>query len=1063
MKRRQSMIRGTALSGDATFKVPSKYVVNVPFGSSMKRLKAIFTVRNENSDIMDQAPISGAGATADGMSGDLGSVSEMWKSVSIRIADDPPEIYSTDNCCSEAAILLSHMPYLKETPMAAAASMPSDALFDGSVIRLSTFEETQACFARLLEWKPAQVGFDMEWYWLPLERRQRKTALVQVAYRDQEDNPTVLLVHLAAFQSQCRNLPPAFNAFLYSSAIQKLGVGIANDVKKLARDFQVDSARCLPSCLDLGESANLRAPWTQVRKWSLSALSLFTLGKQLPKPEAIRLSNWEVAPLTSEQETYAADDAWVALEIFSNLMSSTRRPSALSFSLPTVPEGSTPEFDVEDDEPMPPTAPASVPRDSSSREKPCERVREAQAIANEGLELDSNWLLLPPVEDKEFVARLNSEKSRRMMISRIKLDPFHWMDRYARVLPTSHVLFPVFMACLRDALFHLDQGDVAAHRLEMVRRGMDPDAAERIPKQYFTKRNRCRRSIPPRLELAVRVQAVFEVFVGLTDGDGVLFLKEKAMVKHTQCMEHVWSGCLSDIPGMPMYYERRSANGFVRYITIRGTSQLECYHRWLRACISGSQLAPELFADLLLHFNYRWNVRCGIRNRGHSDQSTYSHWILEDVLRRSGSRCAGGLFPGLIVATSQEDAKARGIDVDSNGFHVPKSHGVAPVKNMGATDSDGEDLSSDEDEEDDDEDDEDGGSDEENAYIKDDPSLLPIDLTELEKGIAGDCLQAPMLAMAPVSCFAEIIMIMRLAESQLSALSSRKRKKRNQHWGLDYASLAFAFNEEAGAAFNLDASSLLHSGIRLKSPAQIKIFFEKFDDALVVSHTTSGVRDRLIALRRQLRDSTSFPTPPIMAPEPPPPTFCCGAEATSSSQGNASMIDDDDAPVGDDHVPPLKSKPRKKAARSCPDCRREKRDIAGHSYRQVGTRSETRFVCSHPACPKFALLKPEEPATTTKEELQVTKETEKLQKLPVLAGAGWPRVFCLHKPNVLFCCSSNMSRAPRASCGRGYGVQASALQLAGRWRWFANRSCWWVVGGFLIRPPPRAAFLFLLG
>jgi len=782
MKRRQCMIRGKALSGDATFKVPSKYVINVPFGPALKRLKALFTIRTEHSEILDQAPISGAGATADGMSGDLGSVSEMWRSVSSRVKDDPPEIYSTDNCCNEASILLSHMPWLKVAPTVN-SSDPSVTFFDGSLIRLSTYDETQACFAKLLEWKPAQVGFDMEWYWLPLNGRQRKTALIQVAYRDQEDNPTVLLVQLAAFHPHRRYLPPALNAFLYCSEIQKLGVGIENDIRKLRRDYEVDTARCLPSCIDLGKYANLRAPWTQVRNWSLSALSFFALGKELPKTQSIRLSNWEVAPLSSEQEKYAAADAWVALDIFAKLQS-TPRPGALTSSLPTIPEDTTPEFS-DDDQMEPVHYPESV--SSGKHEGPGERVRKAQSIANEGLELDSDWLQRPPVEDEDFVSRLNTEKSRRIMISRIKLDPFHWMDRYARVLPITHVLFPAFMACLRDALFYLDQGDVTASRLEMVQRGMDTEAAERIPKQYFTKRNRCRRSIPPRLELAVRVQAVFEVFVGLTDSDGILLLKEKALLKHAQCMEHVWSGCLSDIPGMPMYYERRSsASGYTRYFTLRGTSQLECYHRWLRACISGSQLAPELFADLLLHFNYRWNVRCGIRSRGLSDQSTYSHWILEDILKRTGKRSVGDMFPGFFVSISQEEAQARGIDVDSIGFHVPKVQGTSQTKavedhTVDKTENDGEDLGSEDEEEEEEKEEEadDGLIDGEDA--RDDPdSLLPIDLTELEKGIAGESLQAPILAMSPVSFFAEISIIVRLAESQLVMTSTRRIKKRKK-------------------------------------------------------------------------------------------------------------------------------------------------------------------------------------------------------------------------------------------------------------------------------------------
>jgi hypothetical protein len=62
----------------------------------------------------------------------------------------------------------------------------------------------------------------MEWYRLPLDGKLRKAALIQVAFRDEEDNPTVLLVHLASFHPSRHTLPPALNAFLYCSKSKNL-------------------------------------------------------------------------------------------------------------------------------------------------------------------------------------------------------------------------------------------------------------------------------------------------------------------------------------------------------------------------------------------------------------------------------------------------------------------------------------------------------------------------------------------------------------------------------------------------------------------------------------------------------------------------------------------------------------------------------------------------------------------------------------------------------------------------------------------------------------------------
>ena len=86
-----------------------------------------------------------------------------------------------------------------------------------------------------------------------------------------------------------------------------------------------------------------------------------------------------------------------------------------------------------------------------------------------------------------------------------------------------------------------------------------------------------------RLELAVRVQTIFELFVGLTDMDGEPLITEKTHETHRKCMEHIWKGCLSDIPGLKMYREQRKSDkgGMDSFMTIRGTSHLENYHRWL--------------------------------------------------------------------------------------------------------------------------------------------------------------------------------------------------------------------------------------------------------------------------------------------------------------------------------------------------------------------------------------------------------------------------------------------------------------------------------------------------
>ena len=58
------------------------------------------------------------------------------------------------------------------------------------------------------------------------------------------------------------------------------------------------------------------------------------------------------------------------------------------------------------------------------------KIARLVQISEEGMQLGSNWLLKPPVRDEMFAARLNREKRRGLLLQRVKLDPFHWQDRY---------------------------------------------------------------------------------------------------------------------------------------------------------------------------------------------------------------------------------------------------------------------------------------------------------------------------------------------------------------------------------------------------------------------------------------------------------------------------------------------------------------------------------------------------------------------------------------------------------------------------------------------------------
>ena len=438
-----------------------------------------------------------------------------------------------------------------------------------------------------------------------------------------------------------------------------------------------------------------------------------------------------------------------------------------------------------------------------------ERRQRAKQIDQEGFDMDSDIVQTPPVSDENFIKRLNEERKKGFLCSRVKVDSFHWMQRYGRSMKKRHPLFGIFHGCLRDAVFLLNADDVKARRAMMVAKGLvSKEGAERIPKSFFTKRGRARRMILSRLELAVRVQTIFELFVGLTDMDGEPLITEKTHETHRKCMEHIWKGCLSDIPGLKMYREQRKSDkgGMDSFMTIRGTSHLENYHRWLKACISGSQLSPDLFRDLLAHFNYRWNIRCGVRNLGDRDYSTYSRWEVEAILNVvEGRAIEGELFPGFERAMPMAKLQSLGVNVDEIGYHMP------PDASFGSGRAN-----------DDDDDDDDDPVDE----------LSPKDISLL----SGAPSQQSIVAFGPVRSLEEIKLVLELVQKSLKneiVPKKRKKKKPKQLRHTTYhEKLASLFNAELKRRSEADHYQFIASRMTLKKKAHISDYFKRADEGL---------------------------------------------------------------------------------------------------------------------------------------------------------------------------------------------------------------------------------------
>jgi len=306
----------------------------------------------------------------------------------------------TDNCCNEVGQLVDHFPWLRGEYMN--LKMPS-LTFCGQTHVVTTEDGCRAA-CELFE-KASVVGFDMEWWFATTSAgKQRPTALVQLATEDH-----AVLIQLSEFMSDSSSLPPALLQLMRSESVKKAGVGIDGDIKKLTRDFPSSKLfETASGIIDLSRLANERIIGPRCSRWGLASLCNAVLQKDLPKVQAIRLSNWEASPLSSQQVEYAALDAYAGVALYRKLIGPSPPLTEVGL-MPTIDENdvsgdldSVLDYDYDDvvaEREFEEIDDGLMPARAHSVE---ERLERAAAVADDGLEKSFGrsgdaWLKRPPV------------------------------------------------------------------------------------------------------------------------------------------------------------------------------------------------------------------------------------------------------------------------------------------------------------------------------------------------------------------------------------------------------------------------------------------------------------------------------------------------------------------------------------------------------------------------------------------------------------------------------------------------------------------------------------------
>ena len=219
--------------------------------------------------------------------------------------------------------------------------------------------------------------------------------------------------------------------------------------------------------------------------------------------------------------------------------------------------------------------------------------------------LKSDSLFYLPSSPPLSEAEAHLAEARKNALRKIKLDILHVMQRYAGgCSSTTDPLFGVFLHLLKLAFYKINTEDLEAvrHWLDKSRH-MTIEQIRGLPSNFYD--NLVRKEVPLPTELRHRLQALYDVFSKAIGKDGESFFRQRGKDNmadiHTEVLKHVFKGCISDPPGLNMYYEVGAKPGagmsYHRILhSIRGTSLLENFHLHLRRNVLAdtTNVSPEV-------------------------------------------------------------------------------------------------------------------------------------------------------------------------------------------------------------------------------------------------------------------------------------------------------------------------------------------------------------------------------------------------------------------------------------------------------------------------------------
>jgi hypothetical protein len=581
-----------------------------------------------------------------------------WRGISKNIdsmGGDRPELLYTDQCCQDRRYYESMFPTLAVGDTSTGRrrlemlQLPRPPVLIDS---LASCDLAIECVSTTLNSEGSLcAGFDCEWTFDMATKHCGQVATVQIAVGDSS-----FVFHLPSCSP--RPATPESKGILQDSMMKLLsredltlvGRQLGGDLSRLMKDYDV-SVKC--KTVELGKLARQKRAVEDGRS-SLKDLCCKILFRDITKDEeGARLSDWD-SPLTPLQIRYAALDAHASLLVYKKLMDPDQFGNpitkhnvrnglyvAIRVNAITVGFGEIVNYSGKWDKYLcVKIVQVSAPgiQIKAKKHEPASLTKLQEEFPN-GAMITHSLLVTaqliespaPSVSSCSTMEQLLDDQNK--VYTRVKLDPSHWFSRLTSSLDTNHGAFLSFCRVLRDAVFIIDEGDkkLVSEYLEASGEAFETKFDQ---DSEFILRH-VRRTIPQPPILRSRIVQVVDKFRQATDENSKEPLLPPGFDRILRnAMVHVDNGCLSDPPGVKLYYElpSKSTKTLPSYRCIRGTNSNEgTVHQKLIPKFGAQNAGPRLSYTMLLDFSVHNNMKAAIRNKGQRDHGHHDPWLLDEL------------------------------------------------------------------------------------------------------------------------------------------------------------------------------------------------------------------------------------------------------------------------------------------------------------------------------------------------------------------------------------------------------------------------------------------------